>query len=79
MEPKKIKLSDFGSFMKSVFFMKFNKNIGSRKVLTSDLEAFKTYLGHFKGGLEETSNFLSYYNPRKVCYFLLYCILFLIL
>jgi len=65
VEPKKIKLSDFGSFMKSVFFMKFNKNIGSRKVLTSDLEAFKTYLGHFKGGLEETSNFLSYYNPRK--------------
>ena len=66
-----IKLSDFGSFMKSVFFMKFNKNLGPRKASTLDLEAFKTYLGHFKGGLEETSNFLSFYNSRKVSYFVI--------
>ena len=65
MDVKKIKLSDFGSFMKSVFFSKFNKKLGSRKASSSDFEAFKTYLGHYKGGQEETSNFLSYYNPRK--------------
>ena len=62
---KKVKLSDFGSFMKSVFFSKFNKKLGSRKASSSDFEAFKTYLGHYKGGQDETSNFLSYYNPRK--------------
>jgi len=65
LDVKKIKLSDFGSFMKGVFFSKFNKKLGSRKASSSDFEAFKTYLGHYKGGQEETSNFLSYYNPRK--------------
>jgi len=62
---KKIKLSNFGSYMKSVFFTKFRKKLGLRKASPGDVKAFKTYIGHYKGGLEETSNFLSYYNPSK--------------
>eukprot|EP00092_Neocalanus_flemingeri_P019627 GFUD01021259.1.p1 GENE.GFUD01021259.1~~GFUD01021259.1.p1 ORF type:complete len:404 (+),score=114.67 GFUD01021259.1:803-2014(+) len=62
---KKIRLSDFGVIMKSVFFSKFNKKIGARKASGTDLEDFRTYLGHFKAGQEETANFLSYYNSRE--------------
>eukprot|EP00092_Neocalanus_flemingeri_P019626 GFUD01021258.1.p1 GENE.GFUD01021258.1~~GFUD01021258.1.p1 ORF type:complete len:615 (+),score=167.92 GFUD01021258.1:325-2169(+) len=62
---KKIRLSEFGILMKSVFFSKFNKKIGSRKASGTDLEDFRTYLGHFKAGQEETANFLSYYNSRE--------------
>jgi len=64
---KKIKLSDFGFYMKSVFFSKFNRKlkVGNKKASEADFKAFKIYIGHFKGGLEETTNFLSYYNPRK--------------
>ena len=68
---KKIKLSNFGSYMKSVFFTKFRKKLGLRKASPGDVKAFKTYIGHYKGGLEETSNFLSYYNPSKVCLLLI--------
>jgi len=65
VEVKKIRLSDFGSVMKSVFFSKFNKKVGLRKASATDLEDFKTYLGHYKAGQEETANFLSYYNCRE--------------
>merc|ERR1719481_1487440 len=63
--PKMIKLSDFGSYMKSVFFTKFSRKLGPRKASTADVKAFKIYIGHYKGGLEETSNFLYFYNPSK--------------
>ena len=65
---KKIKLSVFGSIMKNVFFKKFNRKLGSKKASEADLKAFKIYIGHFKGGLEETTNFFSYYNPNKVSF-----------
>ena len=69
----KIKLTDFGCVMKKVFVYKFKQKLNPAygKFGRADLEDFKTYLGHYKAGLEETANFLSYYNSKKVsyCYF----------
>ena len=65
-EVKKIKFADFGSLMKSVFFTKFSKKLGDRKVSSPEFEDFKTYLGHYKAGQEETANFLSYYDSIEV-------------
>ena len=62
---KKIKLADFGSLTKSVFFTKFIKKIGDKKVSGIEFDGFKTYLGHYKAGQEETFNFLSYYMIVK--------------
>jgi len=64
-EAKMMKLSDFGSYMKSVFFFKFHEKLGQRKATADDVKAFKLYIGHYKGGLAETSDFISYYNPNK--------------
>ena len=78
----KIRLTDFGSLMKKVFVYKFKQKLNPVfwNFGRADLEDFKTYLGHYKAGLEETANFLSYYNSKEVslCYcrmFRIFCII----
>ena len=66
----KIKLTDFGSLMKKVFVNKFKQKLNPAygKFGRANLEDLKTYLGHYKAGLEETANFLSHFNEVSLCY-----------
>ena len=51
-----------------MFFTKFIKKIGDKKVSGIEFDGFKTYLGHYKAGQEETSNLLSYYDSKEVIF-----------
>merc|ERR1719318_894544 len=61
---KQIRLSDFAQVMKSLFYKKYAKNLGSRKASQQEFNDFKFYLSHYKTGQEETMNFLSFYQEN---------------
>merc|ERR1719318_2422848 len=61
---KKIRLSDFAQVMKSLFYKKYARNLGSRKASQQEFDDFKFYLSHYKTGQEETMNFLSFYQEN---------------
>jgi len=57
----KVKISKFVDLMKTVLYNKKCKKMkqGHEK---KTMEEFETYLAHYKGGLEETINFLKFYQ-----------------
>ena len=63
--------------MKSLFYKKYAKNLGSRKASQQEFDDFKFYLSHYKTGQEETMNFLSFYQEVRLipCFVSIYLFL----
>jgi len=59
----KLKIGPFANFMKTVIYNNKCKKMKRGQELQF-MEEFKTYLGHYKGGCEETINFLKFYQEE---------------
>merc|ERR1719427_1874213 len=62
---RKISFDDFGNFMKSLFFKKYQSKTKGGKLSQQQFDQFLDYLGHYKAGQEETENFLAFYSNKK--------------
>ena len=60
----KLKIGPFANFMKTVIYNNKCKKMKRGQELQY-MEEFKTYLGHYKGGCEETINFLKFYQSQE--------------
>ena len=66
---RRIGYGDFGQFMKSLYYKKYERKMTGENLSQKLFEQFQDYMVHVKSGQEETENFLAFYCNKVGIYF----------